>query len=325
MNGIDSIIVSRRQALGLGLSALGALGLAACDSGSGTTTDAASSTASSSSASVSIDADAFDALVSSGPTASDDDIAASAWATKIKDAGTFREGGVRTSQLFSQLNEVDNKIRGFDAGLAQLLTAYILGDPYAYELTQVQSSTRESVLQNDTVDAVFATYSITDERKEVISFAGPYFTAHQGILVTADNTDINGVDDLDGKTVGVQEGSTGREIVSQYASGADVQELGTDEELRTALEQGRIDAYVVDETLLESDIVENPSKYRLAGTFGPDDPYGVGLPKDSDGVEFVNTFLQTIEDSGLWAQLWQVCIGDLIGESDAPEPPAIEE
>lgn len=327
MNSIDNILLNRRQALGLGFGAVAAAALAGCSSSDDSSDSGSSATGDSSddsSSTVSIDADAFDALLTSGPTASDDEIAASEWATKIKEAGTLREGGVETSQLFSQLNEVDGKIRGFDAGLAQLLTAYILGDPYAYELTLVQSSTRESVLQNDTVDAVFATYSITDERKEVISFAGPYFTAHQGILVTADNTDINGVDDLNGKIVGVQEGSTGREIVTEYAPDAEVSELGTDSELRTALEQGRIDAYVVDETLLESDIVENAGKYRLADTFGPDDPYGIGLPKDSDGVDFVNTFLQTIEDSGLWAQLWQVCIGDLIGEDTAPEPPAIE-
>jgi len=53
------------------------------------------------------------------------------------------------------------------------------------------------------------------------------------------------------------------------------------------------------------------------------DAYGIGLPLDSDGVAFVNEFLQKIEDEGMWADLWQVCIGDRAGIDDVPEPPAI--
>ena len=113
---------------------------------------------------VALDKDAFDALVSSIETASDDVIAASEWATAVKNAGVLRVGGTRTSFLFSQLDETDNSLRGFDAGLYQLLAQYILGDASKYELTQVTSSTREAVLQSDEVDAVFATYSITPSR-----------------------------------------------------------------------------------------------------------------------------------------------------------------
>ena len=156
-----------------------------------------------------IDKDAFDALLAEGIVADDADIAASEWATAVKEAGVLRVGGTRTSFLFSQLDETDNGIRGFDAGLYQLLARYILGDESKYELTQVDSSTRESVLTSDQVDAVFATYSITDARKEVISFAGPYYTSKQAVLVKAGNTDITGVDDLAGKIVATQSGHPG--------------------------------------------------------------------------------------------------------------------
>ena len=306
--------ITRRGAVLGGLGGLAALVLAACDGGSESGSGNDSSTA--------IDAAAFDELVASGPVADTADIEANAWAKKVKDAGKLRVGATQTSTLFSLLNEADNQTRGFDAGLYQMLAKYILGDP-TYEITLVQSSTRESVLQSDQVDSVFATYSITPERQEVISFAGPYFTAHQGILVKADNTDINGVDDLAGKIVGVQEGSTGRALLEEYAPDAEVQELGTDEELRRALEQGRIDAYVVDVTLHMGSVVANPGKYRIAGEFGPDDNYGIGLPLDSDGVEFVNGFLQKIEDDGTWAKLWKIAIGDRTGLDEVPTPPAI--
>ena len=202
-----------------------------------------------------IDKDAFDALLAEGIVADDADIAASEWATAVKEAGVLRVGGTRTSFLFSQLDETDNGIRGFDAGLYQLLARYILGDESKYELTQVDSSTRESVLTSDQVDAVFATYSITDARKEVISFAGPYYTSKQAVLVKAGNTDITGVDDLAGKIVATQSGSTGPDILAEYAPEATVQEFANDQEARTALEQGRVDAYVTDYTLLLNAIV----------------------------------------------------------------------
>lgn len=275
---------------------------------------------------VAIDKEAFDELIASGITADDADIEASSWASAVKEAGVLRVGGTRTSYLFSQLDETDNSLRGFDAGLYQLLARYILGDETKYELTQVDSSTRESVLQSDQVDAVFATYSITDSRKEVISFAGPYYTSKQAVLVKAGNEEIAGVDDLAGKIVATQSGSTGPDILAEYAPEATVQEFATDIEARTALEQGRVDAYVTDYTLLLNAIVKNPDAYAIAGeVFGPEDNYGIGLPLDSDGVAFVNDFLKKIEEDGTWAKLWKISLGDRTGIDTVPEAPAIEE
>ena len=276
--------------------------------------------------SVEIDKEAFDNLIASGIVADDADIEASEWASAVKDAGVLRVGAVRTSFLFSQLDETDEGIRGFDAGLFQLLTRYILGDESKFEITQVDSSTREAVLQSDQVDAVFATYSITEPRKELISFAGPYYTSRQAILIKAGKEDLTGVDDLAGKIVATQSGSTGPAILEEYAPEAIVQEFGTDQEARTALDQGRVDAYVTDYTLLLNAMVKNPGAYELAGDmFGPEDNYGIGLPKDSDGVAFVNDFLQKVVDDGTWAELWKISLGDRTGVENVPEAPAIGE
>ena len=276
--------------------------------------------------STAIDKEAFDALVASGPVADDETVAASQWASKVKAAGKLRVGTTAQSFLFSLLDEEDGHYRGFDAGLYQLLANYILGDPNAWEFTQVTSSTREDVLISDQVDAVFATYSILPSRQEVISFAGPYFTSKQGILVAAGNEDIKGLDDLAGRVVATQQGSSGPAILEQYAPEAIVQEEIDDETARQDVEVGRADAYVTDYTLILGSIVRNPGKYAVAGIFGEDDNYGIGLPKDSDGVAFVNAFLKQIEDEGLWTQLWQISLGDRTGGAEtAPEPPVISE
>lgn len=268
---------------------------------------------------------AFDELVSSGVKASDAEIDANAWASKVKKAGVLRVGGTRTSYLFSQLDETDNHVRGFDAGLYQLLANYILGDSSKYELTQVTSSTRESVLKSDQVDVVFATYSITPARKEVISFAGPYYVSKQAVLVKNGYKKIKSIKDLAGKTVATQAGSTGPVLLKEYAPKAKVQEFTTDQEARTALEQGRVNAYVTDYTLLLNAMVKNPGSYQFAGdVFGPEDNYGIGLPLDSDGVAFVNEFLKKIEADGTWAKLWKISLGDKTGVKAVPAAPAIQ-
>lgn len=317
---LTDLMLSRRQAIGFAGATLSALGLAACDDAAPAADDPTAQPAEE----AQLDAEAYDALIAEGAVASDDVVAASEWASKVRDAGTLRVGGVQTSMLFSLLNEKDGVTRGFDAGLSQLLTRYVLGDEAAQEITQVTSNTRESVLQNDQVDVVFATYSITDARKELISFAGPYYSTQQSILVMAENEDIDGLEDLAGRNVAAQSGSTGPSILEEYAPDASVQEFATDEEARSALEQGRVDAYVIDTAMQMGSMARNPGRYRLAGDpFGPEDPYGIGMPLDSDGVAFVNAWLEEIEADGTWDALWKLCIGDRAGIDEVPEPPAI--
>lgn len=271
-----------------------------------------------------IDTAAFDALVAKGPVASAETIAASPWASKIKQAGTLRLGGTQTSNLFSLLNEKDGKIRGFDAGISQLLARYILGDGARIQFTQVNSSTREQVLINDQVDMVVATYSITPARAEKISFAGPYYTSQAGVLVKANNKTIQSYNDLAGKKVATQAGSTGPAILAQFAPKSTVQEFQTHQEALDSLRQGRVDAYVTDYTLLLNTLSLGTGDAKLAGApFGAQDPYGIGLRKGSDGVAFVNAFLKKIEADGTWARLWTISIGQRTGSTAVPTPPAM--
>lgn len=180
------------------------------------------------------------------------------------------------------------------------------------EITQVTSDTRESVLQNGQVDAVFATYTITDERKKLVSFAGPYYYTQQAILVLADNDDIKSVDDLADKNVAVQSGSNGPAILEEFAPKASQQEFKTDEEARQALQQGSVDAYVIDNNMQQSCLVREPGKYKIARK--PLRQQGAlwhrSAARFRRGVAFVNDFLKKIEDDGTWTELWQICIGD---------------
>lgn len=273
-----------------------------------------------------LDREAFDALIEQAPLCAASDIAANSWAKKIADAGVLHLGNTKNSTLFSFLDDQDNEIRGFDAGLAKMFCRYLLGDSKKFVDNEVQANTRESLLMSGQDDIIWCTYSITPERQKSVSFAGPYFTTRQSLLVMNSNSSINSLADLAGKNVAAQSGSVGPVILSEACPDAQVQEFTSDEEARTALEQGRVDAYSMDKMWLMSDMVKNPGKYKLAGDeFGPEDNYGVGLPKDSDAVQFVNTFLKRLYATSLRDELWKITIGDRVGVSEVPAPPAIAE
>ena len=161
-------------------------------------------------------------------------------------------------------------------------------------------------------------------RAEKISFAGPYYTSQAGVLVKSNNKAIQSYNDLAGKKTATQAGSTGPAILAQFAPKAVVQEFQTHQEALDALRQGRVDAYVTDYTLLLNVLSLGAGEAQLAGApFGPQDPYGIGLPKGSDGVAFVNAFLKKIEADGTWAKLWTVTIGQRTGSTNVPTPPPL--
>lgn len=146
--------------------AASALILSACSGGTSTETPASGQSAESGSVEPSGAFDSgnatYDEVVNLGPVADEATIAASEWATKVKESGVLRVGGTETSDLFSKLQDpVTGKVIGFDAGMSQLLARYIFGDAIKTSLTQVSVDTREELLVNGQVDVVIATYSIT--------------------------------------------------------------------------------------------------------------------------------------------------------------------
>ena len=268
----------------------------------------------------------FGEAVASGPVAADDVVSASAWATAIKDKDKLVRGGTLANQVFSLASTSGGQPTGFDAGLTQLLAQYILGDGGAEKVEYIDTTveTRETLVENGTVDCVIATYSITPERLEVINFAGPYYLSGTAIQVrTEDKDTISGPKDLTGLKIVTQSNSTGVQAAEENIPDYDeslVQTLPDNESCVAALKQGRADAYVLDQGVLLGNSAADPEVTVVGDPF-VDDPYGVGLSKDDDdALEFVNTFLQEIIDSGTWKDLWTATIGEVI-DGEAPEPP----
>ena len=302
----------RAQALMIVLAAVVAL-LAACGSSKSAPKLPGSSTGSGS---------AYDAVIDSAPVASSSTVSANAWAVRIKKQGNLRVGGTDAGPLFS-IRDIDTgELTGFDAGLSQMLSRYITGKSDVKGLTTLTITTvdtRETLLQNNTVDAVFATYTITPARALKVDFAGPYYESGDAIMVKKDNTSINAVGDLNRKSVVTEADSTAALDIKKYAPQAKVTLFQTDAECVAAVRQGRADAYVLDQSILVSDASANPA-VKVVGHPFTQEPYGIGLPKSNPAAkQFVSTWLKTIFADGEWAKLWRATIGTVVSGN----PPAV--
>jgi glutamate transport system substrate-binding protein len=268
-----------------------------------------------------IDQATYDSVIAGAPKADDATVSANAWAAGVKSRGTLKVGGTDSGPLFSLLDPATGKLTGFDAGLSQMLAQYIIGEPKT-ALTVTTVDTRETLLQNNTVDTVFATYTITPARATKVAFAGPYFSSGAAIMVKKDNTSINSVKDLAGKNVATESNSTAVTALKAQAPTAKLQLYAEDAQCQAAVQQGRADAYVLDQSILISDAISNPA-VKVVGEPFTVDPYGIGVTKsDPSAKQFVDAWLQKIYADGSWAKLWKATIGTVVS-GDAPTPPKI--
>ena len=268
-----------------------------------------------------IDQATFDSVINGSPKADDATVAGNSWAKAIKARGTLNTGGTESGPLFSLKNPATGKLTGFDAGLAQMLAQYIIGEP-KINLTVVTVDTRETLIQNGTVDTIFATYSITPARAKKVAFAGPYLISGDAIAVKKDNNSVTKLDDLKGKTITTESNSTAVNILKEKVPSAKLLLFAEDAQCQAALTQGRADAYVLDQSILISDAVKNDA-IKVVGDPFTVDPYGIGVTlSNPDAKKFVDAWLEKIFDDGSWAKLWKATIGTVVA-GDAPAPPKI--
>lgn len=219
---------------------------------------------------------------------------------------------------------------GFDVDVA----TYVAGE-LGYSEDQIEwhespSPERENLLENGTVDIIFATYSMTDERAERIDFAGPYFIAGQSLLVAEDNTDITGPETLDGKLLCSVTGSTpAQRIKDEFSDQVQLQEYDTYSECVEALGAGEIEAVTTDDIILAGFAAQNAGEMKVVGEAFSEERYGVGLPEDTDLCEDVNAAIEQMIEDGSWQEALDANVGETGYEPNTalnpPTPEACEE
>ena len=225
------------------------------------------------------------------------------------------EGTLRIGIKFDQpgLGFKDgDEYTGFDVDVAKYVAGQLGYGEDQIEWVQAPSAQRETLLQTGQVDMIFATYSINDKRKEVVSFAGPYFVAGQDLLVAADDDSITGPEDLEGKNLCSVTGSTSAQrIKDEYATGTNLLEQPGYAECVTALTAGQVDAVTTDDIILAglAAVPANEGKVKVVGNPFSEENYGVGLPLDSDKCQAVTDAITAMIDDGTWQKLLDKNVG----------------
>ncbi len=240
---------------------------------------------------------------------------------ELSEAGSITIGTKFDQPLFGLVGP-DGTPVGFDVEIGKMIAAELGIDEDGIEWIETVSANRETFIQDGQVDIVVATYTINDERKQIVDFAGPYYEAGQMIMVLESNTDINGPDDLAGKNVCSVEGSTPAQNIRDNYPDANLVATGAYSDCLEPLRNGQVDAVTTDNVILSGFVDQNPGEFKLVGEQFTEEPYGIGLEKgDDDFRDFINDVLEESFEDGRWEQAWESTAGTVL---ETPEPPEVD-
>ena len=221
--------------------------------------------------------------------------AASSALDQIKQKGELVVGTSADYPPYEFHTEVDGKdtIVGFDMEIAQAIA-----DKLGLEL-QIDDMDFDAALlsvQQGKADIVMAGVTVTDERKAVMDFSDSYATGIQSIIVP-EGSDITSPDDLAGKKIGTQRGTTGYIYCSDDFGDDAV--VAYDDGLTAvqALNNGQVDAVVIDNAPAKEFVAANPGLVILDTSYAEED-YAIGLAKGSALEDAVNAALEELKADG---------------------------
>ena len=264
------------------------------------------------------------------PTESDDDCdrtaslrpfttqaAADDAVANIRSRGRLIVGLDIGSNLFSFRDPITGEITGFDVDIAGEIARDIFGTPSQVEYRIMSSADRISALQNNQVDVVVKTMTITCERKKQVNFSTVYLNANQRILAARDST-ISQPSDLSGRRVCVAKGTTSLQRIQQITPPPIIVGVVTWADCLVALQQRQVDAVSTDDSILAGLVVQDPYLH-IVGPSLNEEPYGIGVNLQNTGlVRFVNGTLERVRRDGTWNTLYRKWLTVL---GPAPAPP----
>jgi len=217
-----------------------------------------------------------------------------------------------------------NEYSGFDIEIARLVAAQLGYGLDKIEYKAIPSAAREDSIERGEVDYYVGTYTINDNRKQRVSFAGPYYMAGQSILVRSDETAITNKDTMKGKKVCSVTGSTPIQRVRDQGltEPENIVEFQTYTQCVDQLLANQVDAVTTDDAILAGYASQQPDKLKLVGQPFSQEPYGIGLAKDDSVLRGkINDILQAAQDDGTWKKIYD----ETLGKSGATAtPPALQ-
>ena len=210
---------------------------------------------------------------------------------------------------------------GFDIEIARLVAAQLGFSPDQLEYKVVPSAAREDTIERGEIDYMVGTYTINDNRKQRVSFAGPYYVAGQSLLVRSDDTAITSKDTLKGKKVCSVTGSTPIQRVKdqQLTEPENIVEFQTYSQCVDQLLNNQVDVVTTDDAILKGFAALQPDKHKVVGEVFSTEPYGIGLNKDDAALRNkINDILEAAAADGTWKQIYDATLGKSGSPADPP-------
>ena len=232
---------------------------------------------------------------------------------KLKEKGSIVMG---LDDTFAPMGFRDDKgnLVGFDVDLAEEVFKRV---GLKVEFQPIDWSMKETELNSGNIDVIWNGYSITEERKEKVNFTQAYLENKQIIITLADSS-ISNKDDLKGRKVAVQNGSSTLEainkepeVVATFEGGEPVL-FDTNNEAIMDLEAKRVDAVVSDEVLARYYIKQkDPRDYKIIEDDFGEEEYGIGIRKeDKKLLEEINNTLNKMKKDGSYNKVYEKWFGE---------------
>ncbi len=247
---------------------------------------------------------------------------------KIARTGTLTIGTRTGSPPFAYVNK-QNEWVGFSIDLVdQLIVPAVskkVGKPVKLEKKESTPATRIPLLSSGAVDLIAGTMTDTRPRRDSVDFSLTFFATGAQFLVKK-GSPIKGIQDIAGKRVGSQQGSTNARIIRERVPTAQLREFPDQPSAFQALAQGQVDTYTNDGIQIAGLKAKapNPGEWEIVGDFYSYEPYGMAMRKgDSDFRAAVNNALMEGIDSGKYFEIYEKWFGPK-GELPYPMTPEIK-
>ena len=212
--------------------------------------------------------------------------------------------------------EKNGNYAGFDIELAKYVSKK-LGITVKFQ--PIDWDMKETELQNGTIDAIWNGYSATDERREKVAFTIPYMQNTQ-ILVVKKTSGIHSVEDMTGKVLGAQNGSSGMldfeehpEVLKNRVKGGDADQYQSVNEAIIDLKNDRIDALLIDRVYADYYLTTEgiADEYDTIPSGFESESFAVGVrPADKKLLEALNQAFKELYQEGIFQQISQKWFGE---------------
>ncbi len=175
----------------------------------------------------------------------------------------------------------NNEIVGFDIDMAKAAAEKMEVD---VEIQPIDWTTKETELNSGRIDLIWNGYTITDERKKKVLFTKPYLSNSQ-VVVTLAESDLSKLNDLAGKKIGIQSLSSAMDALDAHPIKEEVNEVTEYKTNVLALKDlvnGRVDAVVIDEVVIDYYMTQEEGTYKVLDESLAPEEYAVGVKKGNE-------------------------------------------